>query len=69
MSPRPGGKTGVDCSSIPNVGSSSCVKGQCRVESCLKGYALEDSRCVKSSRPLVGYWAALEDSARMVLAQ
>ncbi|KAF8605335.1 hypothetical protein BDV93DRAFT_57852 [Ceratobasidium sp. AG-I] len=30
-----------DCSAIPYVGSVSCIKGQCQVSSCRKGFELE----------------------------
>ncbi|OCF55453.1 hypothetical protein L486_06936 [Kwoniella mangroviensis CBS 10435] len=35
--------TGTDCTSLPGTNGVSCVKGQCQIQSCLKGFKLSNN--------------------------
>jgi len=38
--------TGVDCTSLPNVDVTICLRGTCYIDSCKKGFVLQDQACV-----------------------
>lgn len=40
------GVDGVDCTSLEGVNDVACVRGECEVRSCERGYRLEGGECV-----------------------
>ena len=68
--PLPGRPTGQDCSAIANVGSATCQAGKCVIDTCMRGFTFNGVACVQNEgngRKLTGYWAALEESSKMIL--
>jgi hypothetical protein len=45
--PLPGRPKGVDCSAIDYAGDVSCVRGECVLHTCQKGYTVKGLECVK----------------------
>jgi hypothetical protein len=51
--PLPGAKKGRDCTAIPHAANVACVDGGCVVETCLRGFVLENSECVAKGKSVV----------------
>ncbi|KAI5450098.1 hypothetical protein NCC49_003725 [Naganishia albida] len=53
--PRFGGSTssgtfGMDCSAIPDASEVACVRGQCIVSACERGFELVDGACIEKDK-------------------
>jgi hypothetical protein len=48
--PLEGRSAGVDCTAIVGMAGVTCVSGVCDVNSCLKGYKLENNACIPTTR-------------------
>jgi len=53
--PLPGRPTGQDCTAIPHAASVACNAGQCRVDSCVRGYTVssDSTGCVSAEGEVV----------------
>ncbi|GHJ85925.1 hypothetical protein NliqN6_2327 [Naganishia liquefaciens] len=54
--PVSGKGQGEDCSSLDGVNEVSCNRGKCEALSCMRGFVLNGTECVKGLKP---FWAAV----------
>lgn len=61
--PLQGRSAGMDCTAIVGIDGVACVSGVCEINSCLKGYKLENNACTPITRSAAS--AAASSSAAM----